>query len=173
MKNLILILITLAATATPTANAGTKAFGAELNVTTIDTLSDIAEVKEVGTNPVTNGKVFETKSNQFGVEGFIKVTYIFTEDGKLAGINALLNKGAFNNVNNAIAQKYKTVESRTPYVGDKYARFKTSDGAILLNAPHLSFEMDAIYLTQAFERAIKNKMQSEQNQKRRNEQTAF
>lgn len=83
MKNLILILITLAATATPTANAGTKAFGAELNVTTIDTLSDIAEVKEVGTNPVTNGKVFETKSNQFGVEGFIKVTEYSSEKGHL------------------------------------------------------------------------------------------
>lgn len=171
MRNIIFLSITL--TFSQSSLAGTQAFGGELNVTTTGSMEKEIDAREVGLSAITNGKIYELSSNPFGVEGLKKVIYVFNKDGRLVGIQAELDKYSFENVNKALAKKYKVIESRVPYVGDKFVRYRTSDGAIALNAPHMSFVMQVTYLTQSFEKAVKAYNQTEENNKRRNEQSAF
>jgi hypothetical protein len=46
-----------------------------------------------------------------------------------------------------LRKKYKVVSQQIPFVGDAHARLTQGTSVILLDAPHLSFEMTLNYLS--------------------------
>ncbi|HJD64490.1 MAG TPA: hypothetical protein LFW13_05840 [Rickettsia endosymbiont of Sericostoma sp.] len=51
-------------------------------------------------------------------------------------------------------------------MGDKEIKFADSDCTIILDAPHLSFSMDLIYITDEFLTKFKGKQKEEENLKK-------
>jgi hypothetical protein len=56
------------------------------------------------------------------------------------------NNDYFDSVFKAVSAKYKVINQQLPYVGNHYAKFKSQDSIIELDAPHLSFEMKVRYI---------------------------
>ena len=65
--------------------------------------------------------------------------------------------------------KQTLVGKQIPFVGSKYARFKSGDVIIELEAPHMSFTMTVTYMTAAFERVY----QASRRGKKKREQRQF
>lgn len=132
--------------------AGTKALDVELGVTTVAQLrSGLAvktKIEDRGTNKFSAGPTLATTGDAYEIEGLSEVVYIFDDHEKLAGVILHMSKERFAAVFKALNAKYKVVTQRRPFVGDQFARFKTADATIELDAPHLGFAMEARYIRQ-------------------------
>ena len=56
-----------------------------------------------------------------------------------------------------LRKKYTLVSKQIPFVGDSSARFSQGASVILLDAPHLSFEMTLSYLSETLLAAFKTR----------------
>jgi len=129
--------------------AGTPVLGVELGVSTLDqvrsTQGQKAELENAGVNEYTGGPMLVSEGTGYGIEGLRKVAYIFDSQKKLAAVLMTLEKGRFDTIARVVAGKYKLRSQERPFVGNQQATFQTGDGVIELNAPHMSFEMTALY----------------------------
>ena len=150
MKKTTRLVLAAALLVTGAAHAGTKALGFELGVTTVDQLrSSIGgqtQVTDAGENSYSAGPMLKTDGSGYGIQGLSSVLYIFDPDKKLAGILMNMDKHRFNAIFQMLAGKYRVTAQERPFVGNKFARFKTEDSIIEVDAPHLSFDMEVTYL---------------------------
>ena len=130
--------------------AGTKALGFELGVSKLVDVNRIltnqTKVIDNGINNYSRGRMLKTNGKGYSIEGLKSVVYIFDNQEKLSGIIMNMEKYKFDDVYDAVSKKYNLVSEQRPFVGDQYAKFKTKDATIEIDAPHLSFEMDVRYL---------------------------
>lgn len=155
--------------------ANAAPFGQELGVTTYaqvkQQVGGKSDLTDSGTNKFSGGKMLQGNGSDLGIEGLSEVTFIFDRTDKLAGVLMTLPKESFKPTLKALTAKYKLVSSEVPFVGNASAKLKQGDSVIELNAPHMSFTMEVLYLTsglkQAFlqqssnERAVKEKRQAD------------
>jgi hypothetical protein len=150
MKHFIMSALCAIMLASSPAMAGTPVLGAEIGVTTVEqlrqALSKNTQVQDQGLNRYSGGQMLRTDGASYEIEGLSEVLYIFDTHGKLAGVLMEMEKSRFASVYQFIGQKYKVSSERRPFVGDQYARFKSSDATIEIDAPHLSFKMEVRYL---------------------------
>lgn len=151
--------------------------GAEIGVSTIDQIrqevSARGSIKNGGTNSWSNGPTLESPGSNYEVQGLQSVLYIFTPDGKLAGLLMVMGKDRFDEVFDVLAGKYKTVKKERPFVGNNYAKFSAPDAVIELDAPHLGFEMEVRYMSNAFAKAWSDGVQVRRQQKKSNDKSSF
>ena len=110
---------------------------------------------------ITDGFLFECNSKVFDMEGITgKVIFIFEKkpegemgNAKLELVNFTLNKHMYDSIVKSLSSKYKLVSQNKPFVGDASARFKKNNVNILVDSPHLSFEMTVTYSTDNFDNA--------------------
>lgn len=150
MKVLLKVLFGFVIASASVANAGTKVLGFELGVTTVEevkaALQNKARINAISTNRHSGGPQFDTAGNGYQIDGLISVHYIFDAQSKLAAVMLKMNKDRFSSVFSMLANKYPVASQQRPFVGNQFAEFKTQDAIIIVNAPHLSFEMDVDYI---------------------------
>jgi hypothetical protein len=157
--------------------AGTQVLGFEIGVSTIEqvklSLAKRTEVVDDGTNKFTDGPMLKTDGASYEIEGLHSVLYIFDDKKKLAAVIMDMDKARFDAVFQALAAKYKVSSQQRPFVGDKFAHFKTQDAMIILGAPHLSFEMAVRYIRNDLMRLYNSQTSAEAEIKRKSEAAKF
>lgn len=137
--------------------ANAAPLGFEIGVATLPQvqqgLSAKTRLAEMGTNKYTGGKMLSGTGAGLDVDGLKEITFIFDQNNVLAGVTMSLSKGGgmnnegFKKLSKALGSKYKQVEKREPFVGDCYARYVQGDSVVILNVPHMGFDMGLSYLT--------------------------
>jgi hypothetical protein len=159
------------------AHAGTQALGFEISVSTVDqvkaSLAKQTKVEDVGINKFSGGPMLTTTGTAYEIEGLNEVTYIFDEQKKLAGVLMDMSKTRFDSVYQALAGKYKVASQQRPFVGNQYARFKTQDAVIEIDAPHLSFQMAVRYIRNDLMQKFNSKTTAENEAKKKSESAKF
>lgn len=84
-----------------------------------------------------------------------------------------MNKNRFDSVSQAVSKKYKVTSQNRPFVGNKFARFKSADSTIEIDAPHLSFEMEVRYIRKDILQKFNTQSAAEAENKRKREAANF
>lgn len=138
--------------------ANATAFGQELGVATYEQvkqqLGSKTSLSDAGVTKISGGRWLRGNGNGLGIEGLSKVELYFDGADKLVGVVMILPKENFKATLKTLSAKYKLVVSDVPFVGDAAAAFKQGNSVIILNAPHLSFTMNAMYMTSDFHQAL-------------------
>lgn len=171
------ILAAVALASTLAAYAGTQALGFEIGVSTIDqvksSLAKQTQVIDSGTNKFTAGPMLKTDGSSYEIEGLNEVLYIFDDQKKLTGIIMDMNKARFDSVFHALSGKYKVSSQQRPFVGNQFARFKTQDSVIEMDAPHLGFEMEVRYIRNDLMQKFNSQTAAEAETKKKREAAKF
>ena len=115
------------------------------------------------------GNMYSIPVSSIDFEGLSEVATIFSADGKLVAVLATLPKDKFDYLNQVLSGKYKMINEQIPFVGNKSATYRDGGAEITLQAPHMSFEMSMNYINDDLMRALKQKSENEQRQKRQSE----
>lgn len=157
--------------------AGTTALGFEIGVTTLDqvksTVGKRTAVVDGGINKFSQGPMLKTDGSSYEIDGLRSVLYIFDTQKKLAAIIMNMDKSRFDHVYNALSGKYKVSSQQRPFVGNQFARFKTADAQIDLDAPHMSFEMEVRYVRADLMQKFTTQSAAEADEKRKREAAQF
>jgi PKD repeat protein len=84
-----------------------------------------------------------------------------------------LPKESFKPTLKALSAKYALVSSEVPFVGNASAKLKQGDSVIELNAPHLSFTMEVLYLTSGLKQSFQQKSSNERAAKEKRQADMF
>ena len=129
--------------------AATPVLGFEINVSSVNhvksSLSRETVINDSGINAYTLGPMLKTNGSSYDIEGLHEVLYVFDEQQVLVAVFMDMDKSRFDDIYKALAHKYKVTSQNRPFVGNKYARFKTPDTIIEMDAPHMSFRMMVSY----------------------------
>ena len=152
MKKITHILLFLTTIACGIAHAGTQMLGFDLGVSTLEQVKSAlvkqTRISDAGLNKFSGGPMLKTDGSSYEIEGVTEVVYVFDDQKKLAAVlmDMDMDKNRFDAVFKALSAKYKVSAQQRPFVGNQFARFKTPDAVIELNAPHLSFQMSVNYV---------------------------
>lgn len=126
-----------------------------------------------GTNQFSGGKMLQGDGSGLGIEGLSEVTFIFDRADKLAGVVMTLPKESFKPTLKALSAKYKLLDSQLPFVGDASAHLKQGDSLVEMNAPHMSFTMEVLYLTNGLKQAFQQKSTNDRAAKEKRQADMF
>ncbi|USR67155.1 hypothetical protein NFC79_21255 (plasmid) [Providencia stuartii] len=113
-----------------------------------------------------NGDLWELSRNEIQIEGVKKVEVIFESD-YVKAVWLTVDKGKFDYFFEALKGKYSLIKKDIPFVGNKYATFEKNGIAMWINAPHMSFEMDVVYMDKKY----KNKREEIIKESKENKKT--
>lgn len=111
-----------------------------------------------------NGNVLTLNEKNIPIDN-VSSAVVALENNKVKAVLLVIQKSKFDYFYNLLKGKYKLTKKEIPYVGNKYASFIKDDVIILLDAPHLSFEMDLLYIDREYDKALKKR----QKEKKENE----
>lgn len=163
MKKLLLLFVL----SLGVAFADPAPLGLELGKATVKEAKSKYKLQADGINKYSLGPMFRMEGSQTGIEGLSEATLIFDEKSRLVAVILDFPKSYWDKVYPALKKKYKLVDSRIPFVGDKYAEFKDGASTIMLNAPHLSFTMSVLYARDEFLEAFYRIQEQEKRAKQR------
>ncbi|QTD46526.1 hypothetical protein [Ottowia testudinis] len=168
------------------AHAGTKVINVELGVSTLEQVrkeaASAGRIQNAGTSTWSKGPILQIDNPDLGIEGVKSVQYIFDAAGKLSAVvmtmpatkgMADLEKRRFDEVASVLGEKYKLAKKVRPSVGDRYAKFTAPDTVIEIDAPHMSFDMEVRYMTNAFLKAFNSGVSTGAAEQRANEKSKF
>lgn len=144
-------------------------FGLELGQSTLDEAKAKYRLQHVGTSRYTDGPIFELDPGQVDFQGLQQVKLIYWPDGKLGGVILTLGKYRFDEVVGMLTEKYRLVSRERPFVGDASAELRDGKTRILVEAPHLSFEMTVLYVTDALFTQFEARQRREEARKKAHE----
>ncbi|MEM8087682.1 hypothetical protein Q4R44_09125 [Morganella morganii] len=126
-----------------------------------DTKEDVVSKYEVISE---NGNVLTLNEKNIPLDD-VSSAVVALENNKVKAVLLAIQKRKFDYFYNLLKGKYKLTKKEIPYVGNKYASFIKDDVIILLDAPHLSFEMDLLYIDREYDKSLKKR----QKEKKENE----
>jgi hypothetical protein len=177
MKRAVMVLILSALSLMTIVYAGTPVLGFEIGTSTAHqvstTLAAQTTVIDHGVNKWSGGQMLKTNGSSYDIDGLQSVLYIFDEGNLLSGVVMTMDKSRFDSIYQFLAAKYKVQTQQRPFVGDQFARFKTTDGVVEVDAPHMSFEMDVRYLRKDLVQKFNRQSQAEASAKRQREASKF
>lgn len=157
--------------------ANAAPFGQELGVATYaqvkQQVGGKTDLSDAGTNKFSGGKMLQGDGSGLGIEGLSGVTFIFDRADKLAGVLMSLPKERFKPTLKALSAKYKLVSSEVPFVGNASAKLKLGDSVVELNALHMSFAMEVLYLTNSLKQAFQQQSSNERAAKEKRQADMF
>lgn len=166
MKKLLFIICIIFC---PTLYANPSPFGLELNKTTVDEAEDKYSLLENGINYYSNGPMYYVDSRDLSVDGLKNMLLIFSENNVLLAVQATFSKSKFDSLNNNLSKKYKTIKKDIPFVGNKYVKYKDDQSLIILDAPHMSFELTLLYTLADFDKKVNSISKENKNKENNNE----
>lgn len=128
---------------------------------------------EDGINAYSHGKMMHTTGDGYGLRGLQSVRYIFDRDDKLAAVFLRMDKSRFKAIFSHLNGKHPVVRKDIPFVGDKYLECRKNGVTIMLDAPHMSFKMDVIYITDELLGAFRVKETQDKRAQARKERDAL
>lgn len=159
------------------AQAGTPALGFEIGVSSAEqvkaSLVKQTRVIDGGTNKYSGGVMLKTDGSAYEIEGLNEVLYIFDDQKRLAAVILSMDQGRFEPVYQALANKYKVSTKQRPFVGNQFARFKTPDTVIEMDAPHMSFAMEVRYVRNDLMAKFNTQSSAESDAKKKREAAKF
>lgn len=156
--------------------------GVEIGVATLEQVKkDIGgrtRLSDAGTNAYSEGLMLKGDGAGLEIDGLSEILFIFDKANKLAGVVMTLPKGGVGSENvrkvmGMLGEKYKTVQKNIPHVGNAYGRFKQGTSTIEVDAPHMSFEMEVRYLSDAFLASFNQRSQQERAEKQQKQKSQF
>lgn len=144
-------------------------FGLQIGKATVADVKSKYSMKHIGMNKYSNGAMYELDATELPLEGLQSSTIVLGSNGKIEAVLCTLSKDKFDYLFGTLKKKYKLVNSSIPFVGDKYAKFIDGNTEIILNAPHMSFEMDMNYVDKNLMKKFKQQTANEQQQKKNKE----
>ena len=145
-------------------------FGLNVGKDTFDTLKNEFDEYNCDYNQhsaITLGVLVKCSSRNFDFDGLLgDVLLIFSDDNRLDAAVLAISKHKFDSILSSLSSKYKIIQKHKQFVGDAYAKLKGGNINIVLQAPHLSFEMSLIYSTDNFDKKLKKHTQQEQQEQK-------
>lgn len=179
MRNKLVYLLALLGMSFSNLALATNAapFGQELGVATYaqvkQQVGGKTSLSDAGTNKYSGGKMLQGEGDGLGIEGLSGVTFIFDRTDKLTGVLMTLPKESFKPTLKALSAKYKLMESEVPFVGNASARLKQGDSVVELNAPHMSFTMEVLYLSNGLKQTFQQQSSNERATKEKRQADMF
>ncbi len=136
-------------------------------------LSAQTRLKDGGINKWTQGPMLEGNGEGLDIDGLQGIVFIFGQDKKLDGVILTLDKGRLSEVTAALRKKYRTVHENIPFVGDATALYRQGDSVVRVAAPHLSFSMEVLYLSNRLHEAFNKGSAAEEADRRRRQAEKF
>jgi hypothetical protein len=146
-------------------------FGLEIGQTTVEEMRAKYAAKKTGINKYSNGEMYALDTSSIAIDGLQEATVIFSEDGRLLAVLTTFPKHKFDYLLDVMNSKYRVVSKQIPFVGSKSAKFVDGNTEIILDAPHLSFQMEMNYISKDFLKAYREQSEKEQQQKEKREQS--
>lgn len=163
--SLFILLLPFTSFADPTV------FGMTLGKTTEKETADLySGYSSLGENRYSHGNMYNIPVKDISFDGLQEVTAIFDSNGILVAVLAKLPKEKFDYINSSLKKKYKLISQQIPFVGNKFTKYSNGNTQILLDAPHLSFEMTLSYLQTNFYDDYNKQVTAEQRKKSAAEQ---
>ncbi|MEW5893698.1 MAG: hypothetical protein AB1697_11195 [Pseudomonadota bacterium] len=179
MKKLITALVAMVAMSiTAHVKAGNVApLGLELGVATLDQVKAMVgsqtPLTDKGINAYSDGPMLAGDGRGLNIEGLENILFIFTPSNRLEGVVMTMSKHKFDEVLGFMSRKYRVQKRVIPYVGDKYVRFTSGNSIAEINAPHLSFSMEVVYITNTLDKAFKTRSAAAEQQRRQEQGSKF
>lgn len=147
------------------ANADVTAFGFTINKSSEKDLKSLkckfSKEKSTDKKIVT----YSTNGSCYKIHGLKKVFVTFV-DKRVKFIDGIFNKDEFETIKNSLQNKYgEASDSDVPFVGDTFVEWQPEgeNTLIRLDAPHLSFEMQLIYIDMDYLKVINKKLDNDNN----------
>jgi len=144
-------------------------FGMEIGKMTEKEFNSMYKASLTGTNKYSNGNMYSVPVSSINFDGLKGVTTIFSDKGKLLAVLTTLPKNKFDYLHKTLGGKYKLVNQKIPFVGNKSAIYKDGNTEISLDAPHMSFDMSMNYISDELLQAFTLQSEQENRQKQKNE----
>ncbi|MBR0572657.1 hypothetical protein KB562_00310 [Pasteurella atlantica] len=143
----------------------------ELGKSTEQEIKNMYSLKKEGINKYSNGNQYYINPSELNLSDLKSTLIIFNEKNILVGVSSVLPKksGKFKYLYNILNSKYKLVKEEIPFVGDKFAKFKDGKSEIILDAPHLGFQIYLDYLHSNFIDAVNKAKLEKEKQRRQND----
>jgi antitoxin component YwqK of YwqJK toxin-antitoxin module len=117
---------------------------------------------DAGVNKYSDGPMLSLSAGSLHATGIEKLTLIFDTDDQLTALSANAEKqrgsSAYANVMKELdkeySRKYAVVSSTMPFVGDCRGEYRNAGCTIILNAPHLEFNMEVSLRSEAFTKQL-------------------
>lgn len=145
IKNLILLSVVVICSSN--AYPAPEPFGIKLKK---DTLKDVKKRYTIikSAKNINNGfynNYLDIKN--FKIDTLSKFVVISNNDQVIEGVVLSLSKNKFDQIYETLSDKYETLSSTIPFVGDKYIKFQDDECYVIIDAPHMSFIMTVTYTT--------------------------
>lgn len=166
MKQIIIILIiclSLSVSADP------SPFGLEIGKATVNDLKKKYKYKFANKNLYSGGDMYSIDVNSIGIEGLQKATAIFSKDETLLAIFTTFPKHKFEYLYGMLSKKYKLQNKNIPFVGNRSAKFVEGRSTILIDSPHLSFDLSMNYIDNNFIKTYLEKSNKDQQRKKKSD----
>ncbi|WP_129776192.1 hypothetical protein [Peristeroidobacter soli] len=171
MRSTIAAATILALLFLTTAQADVAPFGVRIGVATLEEVRSVVGSKtrltDVGINKWSDGPMLRAQGSELGIEGLQRATFIFDPGNKLVGVLLSLPNTRFDSIKSSLQEKYKLVDEKIPFVGNKSARFRDGPVSIEVKAPHLSFDMEVNYIHAELQAKFDQASQAEQAQQKK------
>ncbi len=152
-----------------------KPLDLELGKATVEELIEKYPVRDNGINAYSMGPMYEIDTSGVGTNGLKSALTIFNEKNVLDAVlltfdanKSVGRRGGFEDFLDSLRKKYKLVKKNIPFVGNKSARFKDGNYSIVLESPHMSFDMTVLYQSNAFEKAFKEGKNRQERERKDN-----
>lgn len=163
------IILTICLLLPINAMAAPSPFGLEMGKATIDDAKKRYQLESHGKNPVSQGENFEIVTKDIDFDGLQSLNITFNKDRKLVSLSANLGKYRFDALMKSMQAKYTLVNQDIPFVGDKYAQFRDGNIEIMLDAPHLGFDMTLMYIQSDYLQALQKSIRDDKKKKQQRE----
>lgn len=113
-----------------------------------------------------NISAYIANASCYKIDG-LKQVYVAFKNKTTKHIVGIFDKEYFNSVKNTIDEKYTLQNEEIPFVGDAHAQWNAEDEnvTVRLNSPHLSFEMQLIYIDNGYLEELEGVVNEEENEK--------
>ncbi len=162
-KKFIYFISTLLYTTTLYSNP--SPLGIELNKSTLDDVKKSYRVVQSSQNATEGYHNSLLDIENIQMDTLSEAVVISNETNIVEGVVLTLDKNKFDDINQTLSGKYKTLSSKIPFVGNKLVTFQDGDCHIIINAPHMSFSMSVAYVTKNLENKHSDRVDSEQKAK--------
>ncbi|WP_395476476.1 hypothetical protein [Rickettsia endosymbiont of Pantilius tunicatus] len=140
--------------------ANPKPIGLELNKTTLEEVKEKYKVIRMEANKW-NGTNYYIDTKDIDFKNVSSALIICNDDNIVQAVILVMDKNNFNELLGMLSEKYTLKEKNIPFVGNKSAVFIDGNSTIILDSPHLNFNMDLTYITNEFYSKYLDKLQHE------------
>lgn len=143
-------------------------FGIEIGITKLEQLKNKYRCFNNGINKYSKGPMCNLDISQLNIHGLKEAFVIADRKGTIVALLLTFPKYKFDELFNTLSSKYTLLYKEIPFVGNKYAKFKSGNTIIQLDAPHLSFDLTLAYTLDTFLNEYYKAKEEEKKAKKRN-----